>query len=126
MNLGSVLAFAILVLLVPATIGHCAGDERRAYLRLAQYSAPTPVPGGLPGVAIPPPARAPNMSAPQAVPSLIAPPAAPSLSAPPAAHAPEICDCHFEVDVPVYENGKIVSWRREQRVTERSPRCCRK
>jgi hypothetical protein len=126
MKLGCVLGFAMLVLFVPSTIGHCAGDERRARPRLAQYSAPTPVPGGLPGAAIPPPARAPDISAPQAAPSLIAPPAAPSLSAPPAARAPEICDCHVEVDVPVYENGKIVSWRREQRVTERSPRCCRK
>jgi hypothetical protein len=119
MKPGTLLAIA---LFVPATIGHCAADEPRDGQRLAQYSTPSPLPGGLPGVAIPPPARAPDMTLPQAAPSL---PAPPPMRAPDA-HAPEACDCHVEVDVPVYENGKIVSWRREQHLTERSPRCCRK
>jgi hypothetical protein len=111
--------------------------------RLAQYAVPS-VPGGLPGMAVPPPARAPALPAPAlpapspsapslSVPTLRAPEAAPPVAVPPppppAARAPEmhgaeVCDCHAEVDVPVYANGQIVGWRRERHPTGRSPQCC--
>jgi hypothetical protein len=134
--IGSMTTVAALIL---ASIlgGECAADRRDP--RLAQYSVPN-VPGGLPGVAAPPPAHAPvlpapapSLSAPSLSPTLRAPEAAPSVAAPPppppAARAPEAhgtegCDCHAEIDVPVYANGQIVAWRRERQLTGRSPQCC--
>jgi len=115
--------------------GECAADQLP---RLAQYAAPS-VPGGLPGMAVPPPARAPALPAPAlpapslSAPTLRAPEAAPSVAVPPPpppavrapeAHGAEVCDCHAEVDVPVYANGQVVGWRRERHLTSRSPQCC--
>ena len=135
-------------LLVSIPGGTCAADQ--SYPHLAQYSVPN-VPGGLPGLAVPPPARAPALPAPAlpspslptpslsapspSAPALHAPEAAPSTAVPPpppsAARLPEapgaeVCDCHAEVDVPVYANGQIVGWRRERHPTGRSPQCCPK
>jgi len=96
--------------------------------RLAQYAAPN-VPGGLPGMAVPPPAPAlpalpaPSLPAPEAAPSAAVPPPPPAARAP-EAHGAEVCDCHAEVDVPVYANGQIVGWRRERHLTGRGPQCC--
>jgi hypothetical protein len=98
----------------------------RAAGRLAQRLNPPPVPGGLPGLAPAPP------PAPQVVPNL--PPAAPQVlppAAPPAAKAPEAggseaCDCKVAVEVPVYENDRIVRWQHEERLMGRQPQCCRK
>jgi hypothetical protein len=128
--------------------GTCAADQ--VYPRLAQYSVPN-VPGGLPGVAVPPPARAPALPAPalpspslptpslsapslsapgprapEAAPSIAAPPPPPSAARVPEAPGAEVCDCHAEVDVPVYANGQIVGWRRERHPTGRGPQCCQK
>jgi hypothetical protein len=120
--------------------GECAADRQGP--RLAQYSSSPNVPGGLPGRAVAPqvpllsaPAPTPDLSVPSLSPTLRAPEAAPSVAAtpppPPAARAPEAhgtegCDCHAEVDVPVYANGQIVAWRREWQLTGRSPQCCPK
>jgi len=38
----------------------------------------------------------------------------------------EACDCRVEVEVPVYEMGRIVRWQREPRLIGRHPQCCRK
>jgi hypothetical protein len=89
---------------------------------------PAPIPGGLPGVA-PAPLPAP---APQAAPSLPAPPL--KIAPPPPSLTPkapdeggaEGCDCRVEVEVPVYEMGRIVRWQREPRLLGRNPQCCRK
>jgi hypothetical protein len=99
---------------------------------LAQRSLPdTPVPGGLPGVMAPPSIPQPMQAPPVMVPA----PAAPALQVPPPpvpavrgpdSGGPEVCDCRVEIDVPIYENGQIVRWRREQRVTGRASQCCRK
>jgi hypothetical protein len=86
---------------------------------VAQYSAPGPIPGGLPGVAAPPAVRSQDVPAP--------PPATLSTPLPaqaPAAETPAVCDCHAEVEVPVYENGKIVARHKERQVTGRSRQCC--
>jgi hypothetical protein len=83
---------------------------------VAQYSSPGPVPGGLPGAAAPPAVRPQDLPAPPT--TLSAPPPAP------AAEIPESCDCHAEVEVPVYENGKIVAQHKERQVTGRSRQCC--
>ena len=108
--------------------------------RLAQYAAPN-VPGGLPGMAVPPPApalpalpapnlpaarslSAPTPRAPEAAPSAAVPPPPPPAARAPEAHGAEVCDCHAEVDVPVYANGQIVGWRRERHLTGRGPQCC--
>jgi hypothetical protein len=128
-------------LLVSIPGGTCAADQVHAR-RLAQYSVPN-VPGGLPGVAVPPPARAPVLTAPalpspslptpslsapaprapEAAPSIAVPPPPPSTARVPEAPGMEVCDCHAEVDVPVYANGQIVGWRRERHPTGRSPQC---
>jgi hypothetical protein len=98
--------------------------------RLAQRLNPAPVPGGLPGVApIPLPAPAPQSppSLPLPAPSLqvTPPPPSPAPKAPDAA-GPDGCDCYAEVEVPVYEMGRIVRWQRQPRLIGRNPQCCRK
>jgi hypothetical protein len=44
----------------------------------------------------------------------------------PEAGGAEGCDCRVEVEVPVYEMGRIVRWQREPRLLGRHPQCCRK
>jgi hypothetical protein len=146
---------AIAALIASILASTLAGEGLADQLpRLAQYAVPN-VPGGLPGMAAPPPAHAPalptpalsapnlpapslsapNLPAPSlSAPTLRAPEAAPSVAVPPPppaapapeAHGAEVCDCHAEVDVPVYANGQIVGWRRERHPTGRSPQCCPK
>jgi hypothetical protein len=109
-----------------------AGSEvlARPGARLAQRLNPAPVPGGLPGVA-PTPLPAPTPQQPPSVPlpapplEVVPPPASPAPKAPEAGGA-EGCDCRVEVEVPVYEMGRIVRWQREPRLLGRHPQCCRK
>jgi hypothetical protein len=120
--------------------GECAADHYDP--RIAQYSLPN-VPGGLPGMAVPPPApapvspavpspslpslSAPSLSAPAVrapAPSVAVPPPPPPAARAPEAHGAEVCDCTAEADVPVYANGQIVAWRRERHLTGHGPQCC--
>jgi hypothetical protein len=134
-------AFAISTLLLMLGTAPCLRSDStpRHDRQFVQYKAPSSVPGGLPGVTMPPSVSVPQMpSLPATPPTLAIPPAAPtppSLTvpppAPPAARLPDAggqdaCDCRVEVDVPVYDNGQIVRWRREQRITGQNPQCCRK
>jgi len=109
-----------------------AGSEvlARPGARLAQRLNPAPVPGGLPGVAptplpAPAPQQPPNVPLPAPPLGVVPPPAPPAPKAPEAGGA-EGCDCRVEVEVPVYEMGRIVRWQREPRLLGRHPQCCRK
>jgi len=102
----------------------------RAGARLAQRLNPAPIPGGLPGVApaplpAPAPQQAPNLPLPAPPLEVVPPPPPPALKTPDAGGA-EGCECHAEVEVPVYEMGRIVRWQRERRLVGRHPQCCRK
>jgi hypothetical protein len=122
------LALACAALLPP----HAAGSDllARPVARLAQRLNPAPVPGGLPGVA-PTPLPAPAPQQPPGVPlpapplAVRPPPASPAPKAPDAGGA-ECCDCRVEVEVPVYEMGRIVRWQREPRLVGRHPQCCQR
>jgi len=98
--------------------------------RLAQRLNPAPVPGGLPGAApmplpAPAPQQVPSLPSPAAPVQVVPPPPPPRLSTPDAG-GPEACDCQVEVDVPIYEKGRIVRTQRERRVVGRGPQCCPK
>ena len=98
--------------------------------RLAQRLNPAPVPGGLPGVApmplpAPVPQQAPSLPSPAAPVQVLPPPPQPRLNAPDGGGS-DGCDCHVDVEVPIYEKGRIVRSQRERRVVGRGPQCCPK
>jgi hypothetical protein len=126
-GLGLVAFVTVSVLLTPQPPppAHADGDTR-----LAQRLNPPPVPGGLPGVApMPPPAavpqQAPSLPAPAAPVQVLPPPPPPRLNAPDGAGS-DGCDCRVDVEVPIYEKGRIVRSQRERRVVGRGPQCCPK
>jgi hypothetical protein len=73
----------------------------------------------------PAPQQAPSLPSPAAPVQVVPPPAAPRHN-PPDAGGADACDCHVDVEVPVYEQGRIVRLQRERRVMSRSPQCCPK
>jgi hypothetical protein len=98
--------------------------------RIAQRLNPAPVPGGLPGVAplpvpVPAPQSPPSLPVPAPSLQVTPPPLSPAPKAPDAG-GPDDCDCYAEVEVPVYEMGRIVRWQRQPRLVGRHPQCCRK
>jgi hypothetical protein len=98
--------------------------------RLAQRANPAPVPGGLPGVAplplpAPAPQQAPSLPSPAAPVQVVPPPSPPRLNLPDAGGT-AACDCHVDVEVPIYEQGRLVRSQRERRVVGRGPQCCPK
>jgi hypothetical protein len=98
--------------------------------RLAQRLNPAPVPGGLPGVApmplpAPAPQQAPSLPSPAAPVQVVPPPSPPRPPLPDAGGA-DACDCQVDVEVPIYEQGRIVRSQRERRVLGRGPQCCPK
>jgi hypothetical protein len=77
-----------------------------------------PVPQNAPMQVTPPIQAAPPVQ--------VMPPPAPPAARTPDGGGPDGCQCTVTVEVPIYEGGRIVRYLREQRVTGRSPQCCRK